>query len=268
MIYVLKIGGANGIDYQAVLENVARRVHEGEQWVIVHGASALTNQLAEEAGLPIRWIHSPNGHISRHTDAQMIGIYIQAATMLNNQLCQILTTLGCQPIGMTNVVCGRRKDAIRAIRNGRTVIIRDDYSGRIESVDADAIHSALERGQVPVIAPLAIGTEGEYLNVDGDSVAAQIAEHLSADTLIILSNVQGLLRDLSDPSSLISQLRVHQIPQVEHLAQGRMKKKLMAAQQANTRRVILSSATIPSPIDAAFNGDGTHILREVAHDAY
>jgi acetylglutamate/LysW-gamma-L-alpha-aminoadipate kinase len=109
-----------------------------------------------------------------------------------------------------------------------------------------------------------MGEAFERLNVDGDLVAANIASEIGAETLIILSNVPGLLRDVQDPSSLVSHFSLHELSNYESLAAGRMKKKLLAAQQADAARVILADSRLPAPINAALNGGGTHILRDAA----
>jgi acetylglutamate/LysW-gamma-L-alpha-aminoadipate kinase len=142
-------------------------------------------------------------------------------------------------------------------------MIRDDYSGTITGINADLLHTLLEAGMTPVIAPLAIGEEFERLNVDGDLVAANIVRELHADTLIILSNVPGLLHDVNDSQSLVSQFELSEIERYEAYAAGRMKKKLLAAQQANAARVILADSRVERPIDAALAGGGTHILQAV-----
>jgi acetylglutamate/LysW-gamma-L-alpha-aminoadipate kinase len=107
-----------------------------------------------------------------------------------------------------------------------------------------------------------MGEAFERLNVDGDLVAANVARELDAHTLIILSNVPGLLRDISNPGSLVSQFSLDEFASYEPLAAGRMKKKLLAAQQALANRVILADSRIVTPIDTALNGGGTHILQQ------
>jgi acetylglutamate/LysW-gamma-L-alpha-aminoadipate kinase len=128
------------------------------------------------------------------------------------------------------------------------------------------VHEALLRtllaaGMTPVVAPIAMGEAFERLNVDGDLAAAQIARALGADTLVILSNVPGLLRDVGDPASLVRGFGLDELDRYEGLAQGRMKKKLLAAQAAQATRVILADSRVERPLDAALAGGGTHILR-------
>lgn len=264
MIHVVKLGGGAGVEHSPALRNLAERIQRGEQWVLVHGTSAAANALAEQAGQPVQTITGPNGHTSRYTNARMIPLYCAAAASVNQQLTAELASYGVPSVGLAgpNVILARRKTAIRAIRNGRPVVIRDDYSGSITGVDADAIRAVLDAGRIPVIAPVAMGEEFERLNIDGDLGAAAIASELGAQTLIILSNVPGLLRDVSDPGSVVGRFPLHDLAMYESLAQGRMKKKLIAAQRANAAQVILADASLDDPIDAALDGAGTHIVQE------
>ena len=266
MINVLKLGGGAGIEHAHVLQNLAARVNLGERWVLVHGCSAAANSLAEQAGYPVQTITGRDGHTSRYTDARMIGLYCAAAASVNQQIVAELTAAGAYSVGLAgpNVLLARRKTAIRAIRNGRPVVVRDDHSGTLTGVDAHLLRALLDVGAIPVVAPVALGEEHERLNVDGDLAAAQIAEQLGAETLVILSNVPGLLRDVADPASVVGSFPLNEMAHYEPLAEGRMKKKLIAAQRAQAARVILASADGCDPLDAALSGDGTHILRQEA----
>ena len=267
MTFVLKLGGSAGVDHTAVLRNLARRIGQGETWLLVHGASDAANRLADEVGHPAQTITTPGGHTSRYTDARTIAIFSAAAGSVNQQLTAQLSALGVNAVGLAgpNLIYARRHEAIRALRNGRQVIIRDDYSGAITGINTRPLQALIDAGLTPVIAPLAMGEQFERLNVDGDLVAATLARELGATTLIILSNVPGLLRDVNDATSLIGQIALRDLSQVERFAEGRMKKKLLAAQGAQVARVILADSRVEAPIDAALNGAGTHILSEVAH---
>jgi acetylglutamate/LysW-gamma-L-alpha-aminoadipate kinase len=262
MTNVLKLGGGAGVNHANVLANLAARVLAGEQWVLVHGASDAANQLAEQVGYPAQTLVTPGGHTSRYTDARTIEIFSSAAGSVNQQMTAQLARHGVKSVGLAGptVIYARRKTAIRAIRDGRQVMVRDDYSGTISGVNAALLRTLLSVGMLPVVAPLAMGEEYERLNVDGDLVAANIARALGAETLIILSNVPGLLRDVNDTGSLVTQFNLSELPRYEHFATGRMKKKLLAAEAAGVARVILADSRVEAPIDAALSGGGTHIL--------
>jgi acetylglutamate/LysW-gamma-L-alpha-aminoadipate kinase len=261
--YVVKLGGGEGNNPIPALHNLAVRVKNGERWILVHGCSAATNQLAEDLSYPPRTLTSPSGHSSRYTDSRTIQIFSMAAAAVNQNLTAQLCSYDITALGLAgpNIIRAERKKNVRAIVNGKQVIVRDDYTGKINGVNWGILSTLLQGGVTPVVAPLAMGDEYESLNVDGDLVAAHIAEALDADSLIILSNVPGLLQDVGRPDSLISEFRLAEMEHYEALAAGRMKKKLLAAQVANAPRCILADSRVDFPLDEALGGAGTHILK-------
>src|SRR5690606_38420604 len=100
----------------------------------------------------------------------------------------------------------------------------------------------LGAGYLPVLTPPAVSYEGEAINVDADRAAGAMAVALKADALLLLSNVPGLLRAFPDESTLISRIARDDIGAAAEHAQGRMKKKVLGAQEAlagGVRRVIM-----------------------------
>lgn len=265
---VIKAGGGQGINAESVCADVAELVQQGEQVVLVHGGSHDTNVIAEKLGHPPRFVTSPSGHSSRYTDRETLEIFTMvAAGKINKLLVERLQKLGINAVGLSGVdgrlLEGKRKPALRIVENGKHKVLRGEYSGIIEKVNAELLQTLLGAGYVPVIAPLAISYAGEALNVDGDRVAAAIASALKAETVVILSNVPGLLRDLSDESTLISQIpAVHTHSYLERYAQGRMKKKLLGATEAvnnGVGQVILADGRVSQPLQQALAGQGTVI---------
>ncbi len=118
----------------------------------------------------------------------------------------------------------------------------------------------LDAGYVPVIAPLALSHEGERLNVDGDRAAAAVASSLHAGTLVVMTNVPGLLADPADETTLIRAIPGASLDEYMTYAQGRMRKKLLGAQEAlqgGVRRVCIGNASVLDVL----NGAGTTIVR-------
>ena len=266
---VIKLGGAVGVDAAAVLADVAALAADGQAVVLVHGASAAADALAQRAGVPVRHITSPSGHVSRYTDPDTLELYVAAAAgQVNKSLVASLQKLGCNAVGLSGVdgrlLVARRKDAVRAIdaERRRQRIIRDDYTGQLAAANGDLLRLLLNAGFTPVIAPLALGLEGERLNVDGDRAAALVAGALGASALVLLSNVPGLLASFPDESSLIRRLPPEQLGRAEEMAQGRMKKKILAAREAldaGVGAVIIADSRRRQPVRAALAGEGTVI---------
>jgi acetylglutamate/LysW-gamma-L-alpha-aminoadipate kinase len=127
-------------------------------------------------------------------------------------------------------------------------------------VNAELLTRLLDGGFTPVLSPPGISEESEAINVDADRAAARTAAALNADSLVILSNVPGLLRAFPDESSLIHTLAHSELDDAIELAGGRMKKKVLAAQEAmngGVRRVVLADGRVASPIVRALEGQGT-----------
>jgi acetylglutamate/LysW-gamma-L-alpha-aminoadipate kinase len=264
---VIKIGGSSGINLDAVCADVAALVKEGKQIVIMHGAGKETDALGEKLGYPAKHVTSPQGFTSRYTDRATLEIFAMAACgKINTFLVERLQKLGVNAIGLSGVdgrlLQGARKDAIRIVEGGKQRILRDDYTGRVEKVNADLLRALIERAYVPVIAPLAISYQGDAINIDGDRAAAMIAGALGAEQLIILTNVPGLLRNFPDEASLIARIDRQRVEQSIDFAEGRMKKKVLGASEAlalGVRQVIFADGRIEQPIQRALGGKGTVI---------
>ncbi len=265
---VVKAGGNGHLDMDAVCSDVAALLQQGEQVVLVHGGSHETNVVSEKLGIPPRFVTSVSGHVSRYTDRETLEIFAMVtAGRINKRLVERLQQLGVNALGLSGLdgrlLEGSRKSALRVVENGKQKVLRGDYSGQIERVNAALLVSLMAGGYVPVLAPLVVSYEGEALNVDGDRVAAAVSSALRAHTLIILSNVPGLLRHFPDEGSLIPRIRLEQAPQVlERYAQGRMKKKLLGAVEAlndGVERVVIADGRLAQPLQRALAGQGTVI---------
>ena len=137
-----------------------------------------------------------------------------------------------------------------------------DYAGSIEEVDLRLLRMLLGEGYLPVLTPPAVSREGEAIDVDGDKLATEIAVALGAETLMVFSNTAGLLRDLNDPQSTVSTITLDEVDDGLALAQGKMKKKVLAAVDAVRRgvgTVILADANREDAVRVALEGAGTRI---------
>lgn len=264
---VVKVGGSEGIDYQAVCADVAGLVRAGQRMVLVHGGSSQTNAVATALGHPPRFIQSPTGYSSRLTDQRTLEIFKMVyCGQVNKMIVELLQRLGCNAVGLSGIDGGLwrgpRKKAVHAVDDsGRKFVVRDNFTGKVEQVNTGLLLSLLDGGYLPVLTPPAISDEGEAINVDGDRAAAETAKALKAEDLLILSNVPGVLARFPDEASLIPVIRSHEIEKVaQECAQGRMRIKLLGTLEAiagGVRRVILGDARIGNPVSAALAGRGT-----------
>jgi len=265
---VIKLGGSEGVDLDAFAKDAATLIKSGQSAVIVHGGSHATNTLAAQLGHPPQTITSPSGHTSRRTDRRTLEIFQMACRgVMNQALVERLLREGVNAVGISGIDgrtwTGARKDAIRSVEDGRIRLIRDDYSGSVETVDATLVRTLLGSGFTPVISPPALSTGGDPMNVDADRAAAATAVALGAASLVLLSNVPGLLRAFPDETSLIREVKPMEMESASAFAAGRMKKKVLAAADARAggvARVIIGDARRGAPITSSLAGAGTVFL--------
>ena len=264
MTLVVKIGGSPGATTANIVCEIAKCVAQGERIVVLHGGSDLTNSLSERLGHPARMVTSPGGMVSRYTDSETLHIYAMAvAGQINTELVACLQQQGINALGLAGVdgrlLLAKRKSIVRSLTpEGRLQILRDDYTGQVERVNDRLLRQLLDAGYTPVIAPLALSREGERLNVDGDRAAAAVAVALQAEALVIMTNVPGLLADPGDNATLIRTIPAERIADFAEYAQGRMRKKLLGAQEAiqgGVPRVCIGSISLLEVL----NGVGTTI---------
>ncbi|MCB9832054.1 MAG: [LysW]-aminoadipate kinase [Planctomycetes bacterium] len=271
---VVKIGGAAGNEQAGLLDDLVALGGDRGRIVLVHGGSAETDRLATALGHPSETLVSPQGQESRRCDRRTLEIFAQATALVNRRLVEEARGRGLDAFGLSGLdgglVRARRKDTLRALIGGRPVIVRDDWTGRIESVRVEILERLLGLGLLPVVAPLASGVAGEMLNVDGDRLAAAIAVALRATRLVILSDVEGLRRRAVDPSSLVPRIGRGELVEAGRWAEGRMKKKVLGVEEALAGGVevaIIATSRGERPLSAALAGGGSHFGDQAAHEA-
>ena len=264
---VIKIGGAAGVNIDAICQDAAALIRQGQPVILVHGGSDETNQISTQLGHPPRFVTSTSGFTSRYTDRETLEIFAMVtAGKINTLLVERMQKSGVTACGLTGLdgrlMIAQRKEAIRIIENGRKIMLRDDYTGKIEQVNSALLFLLIQAGLTPVIAPLAISPQGDALNVDADRAAAMVAGAVKADKLVLLTNVPGLLRHFPDESSLIAHLDAKNLEQALDFAEGRMKKKVLGASEAlnlGVASVIFADGRTEHPLIDALNGKGTTI---------
>lgn len=269
---VVKVGGSLGIDYDSVCRDLASLIRSGRRAILVHGGSAETNALSEKLGKPPRMVTSVSGYESRYTDRETLTIFEMVyCGKMNKGIVERFQKLGVNAVGLSGmdgrIWQGRRKSTITIVENGKRRVLRDDYTGRIESVNLELLNLLLDHGYTPVLTPPAVSRQGEAINVDGDRAVAVLGAALGVDRLVILSNIPGLLRDLEDETSLIREIPLEEADAFMEYARGRMKKKLLGAVEAvqqGVREVVFGDARLPDPVSQALSGRGTVIRRRTS----
>lgn len=236
-LVVVKCGGNSDVNAAGICADVAGLVKEGHRLVVVHGGSAEIDRLADELDVPQRRLVSPDGVSARHTDEATLEVVTLAlAGSVKPKLVSELLGRGIPAVGLTGLdgglVLTRRKKGQKAVVDGRTVVVRDDHSGRIEAVRGELIATLLAHGYVPVVSPPAADEHGDRVNADADRIAAALAAELDADRLVLLTGAAGVLADPDDEDSVLADCEVAQAGAPGEFARGGMALKLVAAREA------------------------------------
>ncbi|MGI8825798.1 MAG: [LysW]-aminoadipate kinase [Chloroflexota bacterium] len=262
---VIKLGGSAGIDRDRFLSTLADL---DQPYVLVHGANVELDSLMRRVGIEPRLVTSSSGQVSRYTDEATMDLFLMTyCGKVNKRIVETLRRHGANAVGLSamdgGIALGRRKSRIRIVEDGKPKVLDGDYAGSIESVDVRLIRLLLENGYVPVLTPPAQSHDGLAINVDGDKLAMELAIALGSEQLLVFSNTAGLLERLDDPHSTVAVIEIDRIEEYVSMAQGRMKKKVLAAANALRRgvgEVILADANSDDAIAQALHGEGTHII--------
>lgn len=264
MRIVVKVGGRplkNGLDY--ILDSLAHHHGMGDEIVFVHGGGDWVTEYSEKMGVEPRFVVSPSGIRSRYTSREELDVYIMVmGGLLNKLITHKLVSQGVDAIGLTGVDMGlvraeRKKRIIAVDERGRKRVIPGGYTGKITRVRGDVLGQLLEQRRLPVIASLAYGDEAP-LNVDGDQMAARVAEAVGADLLVLLSDVDGVLLD----GRVVPVIKAGQAEEMASKVGFGMNRKIMLAAEAVSRgvgRAVISNGIIEDPIGKAKEGRGSVI---------
>lgn len=260
---ILKLGGGRTLNLQGVAADLASL---GEPAIVVHGANALRDDLAEKLGVPRRTITSASGYESVLSDESTIDLQLMAyAGLRNKRVVEALLRNGVRAVGLTGldggVIRGRRNQGIRSREGGR-ILIRRDLSGKPASVNEPFLRALLDAGYTPVLTVPIADENGCAINAENDDVVALLQEVFRARSVIQLIEAPGLLADRGDPGSVIPSLSPADVARLEARAEGRFKRKLHAIGKllaSESTRVVLADGRVEHPINDALAGKGTVI---------
>lgn len=264
---LIKVGGGKNINWDFIAEDLVGLVKTGEKIVLVHGASGRRDDLANQLHYPTRTVISPSGVSSVYTDQKALEIFLMVyAGLMNKEIVAKLRQRGLNTVGLSGVDGalwqGKRKKELMIQENSKTKLLRNNYSGRVDKINASLLHLLLEHDYIPVLCPPALSDENEIINTDNDWAVAQTAAALGIKILVILFEAPGLLKNINDEKSVIPQINKKDLLQYLPYAQGRMKKKLLGAQKAlelGITKVYWGDGRIKNPLSNLLSGQGTII---------
>lgn len=202
---VIKYGGAAMVDCslkKKVMQDIVLMKYVGMHPIVVHGGGPDITGMLKRLGIGTEFVDG-----LRVTDRETMEIVeMVLGGKVNKEIVSGINASGGKAIGIS----GKDGELIKA--HALDPSGRLGFVGKVEQINPRIIETVIENGYIPVIAPIGIDDEQQSYNINADLVAASIAVAMNADKLVLLTDVPGLLRDTKDSDSLISVLKVSEVP--------------------------------------------------------
>lgn len=243
-ILVVKYGGNAMINEElkeAVMGDLVLLSLVGVKVVLVHGGGPEITEALSAIGKKSEFIDG-----LRVTDKETVDVVqMVLAGKINKNLVNLLEIKGAKAIGLSGIdghmIEAEKLDDVHG------------YVGEITKVDVTPILDCLDKGYIPVISTVGYDMDGNVYNINADTAAARIAGALNAESLISMTDVDGIMRDKNDPSTLISEINASDAPQLmrEGVISGGMIPKVNCCIEAirrGVKRVFIIDGRIPHSI--------------------
>ena len=247
-VVVVKYGGnamTNETLKQAVMSDIVLLHLVGIKVVLVHGGGPEINDMLRRLNIKSKFISG-----LRYTDENTIDV---VKMVLAGKVNKELVTMLCQDNGNAIGLCGLDEHMLLAEKtygaNGEDL----GFVGNVVEVNTKPIMDALDNGVIPVIATVACDKNGQAYNVNADTAAARIASELNAENLLLLTDIVGLLRDKDDPSTLIPDVHVSEVPAMKRqgIISGGMIPKIECCVEAirrGVKKAVIIDGRVPHSI--------------------
>ena len=268
-IVVVKYGGSAMID-QELKENVIKDVVllklVGFKPIIVHGGGKEISRWVGKVGLEPRFIIG-----LRVTDEATMELAEMVLAKVNKELVTLVQSLGIKAVGISGKDGGLLQ-VEKKYSDGQDI----GYVGEVTQVNPKILYDLLEKDFLPIVFPVGTDEEFKTYNINADDAACAIAEAVHAEKLAFLSDIEGVCRDVNDPSTLISELHVHEAEKLisDGYVGGGMIPKIkncIDAIENGVNRVHILDGRIPHSLLLEIftnKGIGTAILREDGEKYY
>ena len=263
----IKIGGSVVDNLHPTTISDIKKIVEQEGVILVHGGGKEVTKVSKELGKEPKFVVSPGGIKSRYTDKETAEIFTMVMSgKINKTIVCMLQKNGINAIGLSGIdgkiiQAERKKKLLIINEKGRKQAIDGGYTGKITNVNASLLKLLLEQGYTPVISPIAISEEFDFLNVDGDRAAAYVAGKIQSDKVLFLTNVDGLLMD----EKLVTSLTLQEAKAIMPKIGFGMEKKILAATEAldmGVKEALIANGQRENPISAAIAHDKCTVIQK------
>jgi [amino group carrier protein]-L-2-aminoadipate 6-kinase len=263
----IKIGGSVVDNLHPSTISDIKKVAEKEGVILVHGGGKEVTKTTEMLGKEPKFVVSPGGIKSRYTDLETAEIFTMIMSgKINKTIVRLLQKNGINAIGLSGVdgkilQAERKKKLVIVNEKGRKQIIDGGYTGKITEVNAKFLRTLLDMGLTPVISPIAVSEEFDFLNVDGDRAAAYVAGKIQSDKVLFITNVDGLLMN----DKLVQNLTLAEAKEILPKIGFGMEKKILAATEAlemGVKEALIGNGQKENPISSAISHDNCTVIQK------
>lgn len=265
--FVVKAGGGvfgDTATTRALIEQIGILHYFGVRVVMVHGGGPQLTAISDSLGVETRMVQG-----RRVTDERAIEVTAMVLNgLINTRILAICRDLAIEAVGVSGVDAGlvraHKRPPVRIEGVGETVDF--GFVGDIDAVDPTVIRKLLDNGLMPVVSPLSADANGVLLNINADTVAAELGAALGAEKLILCTGAPGILERLDDPGSLISftdLAGLERLRRESRITDGMLPKAkaIETAIRGGVRRVHVVSYKAPEGIlGEVFTNEGTGTL--------
>lgn len=243
-IVVVKYGGNAMVSEQlkdSVIRDICLLQLIGVKVVLVHGGGPEITEVLEKMGKQSAFVDGV-----RVTDEETVGVALMVlAGKINKTLVNLIELKGGSAIGLSGLDGHMLEAKIKKPELG--------YVGQITNVNVKPILDVIDKGYIPVVSTVGYDGAGNLYNINADTAAARIAGELGAESLIAMTDIAGILKDKNDPSTLISSIRVSDLPGLisDGVIQGGMIPKAECCRSAiewGVNRVFIIDGRVPHAI--------------------
>jgi len=244
-VVVVKYGGnamVNDELKEAVMSDVSLLALAGVKVILVHGGGPEINKMLNKLNIESHFVGG-----LRYTDADTMSVVqMVLAGKTNKDLVGLIGKLGGRAIGLS----GLDGFMLQARKHEEEDL---GYVGDVTHVDVEPLNVLLDAGYVPVVSTIGMDEFGQAYNINADTAAAAIAVAMGAENLILMTDVPGLMRDMNDPSSLITELYSETVPSLieEGVISGGMIPKAICCMNAvdnGVKKAVMIDGRVPHAI--------------------
>mgnify|MGYP002517340143 FL=1 len=217
--FVIKYGGAAMIDNnlkEDIIKDFILLRYIGINVVVVHGGGPEITSFLQKVGKETTFV---NG--LRVTDKEtMDAVQMSLVGKTNQDIVSMINHFGGKAVGLSgadsNIIQARKKmmETILDPETKQEKKVDLGFVGDIERIDSSLVNLLNQNGYIPVIAPIGVGIDGEHYNINADEVASEVAISLKADKLIMVTDVDGIYENPSNPATKIESLTIHRAKQM------------------------------------------------------